>query len=77
MLALVAATSSRCHTPSRDHVEARLDATCRVWERWLGFWAYDGPVGGGGRAQRARAEAPRLRAQRQHRGGADDVAARR
>ena len=31
------------HKPSRDHVEARLDATCRVWERWLGFWAYDGP----------------------------------
>ena len=36
-------TSSRCHAPIRDHVEARLDATRRVWERWLGMWAYDGP----------------------------------
>ena len=43
MLALVAAHEQPLHAPSRDHVEARLDATCRVWERWLGFWAYDGP----------------------------------
>jgi GH15 family glucan-1,4-alpha-glucosidase len=43
MLALVAAHEQPLHAPSRDHVEARLDATCRVWERWLGFWSYDGP----------------------------------
>ncbi len=43
LLALVAAFEQPLHAPSRDHVEARLDATCRVWERWLGFWAYDGP----------------------------------
>ena len=43
LLALVAAYEQPLHAPSRDHVEARLDATCRVWERWLGFWAYDGP----------------------------------
>ena len=43
MLALVAAHEQPLHLPSRDHVEARLDATRRVWERWLGFWAYDGP----------------------------------
>jgi len=43
LLALVAAHEQPLHAPSRDHVEARLDATCRVWERWLGFWAYDGP----------------------------------
>jgi len=43
LLALVAAFEQPLHAPSRDHVEARLDATCRVWERWLGMWAYDGP----------------------------------
>ncbi|HET7353592.1 MAG TPA: glycoside hydrolase family 15 protein [Gaiellaceae bacterium] len=43
LLALVAAFEQPLHAPSRDHVEARLDATRRVWERWLGFWAYDGP----------------------------------
>ena len=43
MLALVAAHEQPLHLPGRDHVEARLDATRRVWERWLGFWAYDGP----------------------------------
>jgi GH15 family glucan-1,4-alpha-glucosidase len=43
LLALVAAHEQPLHAPSRDHVEARLDATCRVWERWLGMWAYDGP----------------------------------
>ncbi len=43
MLALVACHEQPLHRPSRDHVEARLDATCRVWERWLGFWDYDGP----------------------------------
>lgn len=43
LLALVAAHDQPLHAPSRDHVEARLDATCRVWERWLGLWAYDGP----------------------------------
>jgi GH15 family glucan-1,4-alpha-glucosidase len=43
MLALVAAHGQPLHVPSRDHVEARLDATGRVWERWLGFWNYDGP----------------------------------
>src|SRR5436309_15339337 len=37
LLALVAAHEQPLHAPSRDHVEARLDATCRVWERWLGF----------------------------------------
>src|SRR5690348_7531435 len=43
MLVLVASHEQPLHAPSRDHVEARLDATRRVWERWLGFWAYDGP----------------------------------
>ncbi|MFL5959642.1 MAG: glycoside hydrolase family 15 protein [Gaiellaceae bacterium] len=43
LLALVASYDEPLHRPSRDHVEARLDATCRVWERWLGMWAYDGP----------------------------------
>jgi GH15 family glucan-1,4-alpha-glucosidase len=43
MLALVSAFGQPLHAPSRDHVEARLDATRRVWERWLGMWAYDGP----------------------------------
>jgi len=43
LLALIAAHGQPLHTPSREHVEARLDSTCRVWERWLGFWDYDGP----------------------------------
>jgi GH15 family glucan-1,4-alpha-glucosidase len=43
LLALVAASEQPLHAPSRDHVEARLDATQRVWERWLGVWSYDGP----------------------------------
>jgi GH15 family glucan-1,4-alpha-glucosidase len=43
LLALVAGHEQPLHWPSRDHVEARLDATRRVWERWLGLWAYDGP----------------------------------
>jgi GH15 family glucan-1,4-alpha-glucosidase len=43
LLALIAAHEQPLHVPSRDHVEARLDSTHRVWERWLGFWAYDGP----------------------------------
>jgi GH15 family glucan-1,4-alpha-glucosidase len=43
MLALVAAHEEPLHVPSREHVEARLDAATRVWERWLGMWAYDGP----------------------------------
>jgi GH15 family glucan-1,4-alpha-glucosidase len=43
MLALVAAHGQPLHAPCREHVEARLDATKRVWERWLGMWAYDGP----------------------------------
>jgi GH15 family glucan-1,4-alpha-glucosidase len=43
LLALVAAHEQPLPAPGRDHVEARLDATCRVWERWLGMWAYDGP----------------------------------
>jgi GH15 family glucan-1,4-alpha-glucosidase len=43
LLALVAASKQPLHAPNRDHVEARLDATKRVWERWLGFWSYDGP----------------------------------
>jgi GH15 family glucan-1,4-alpha-glucosidase len=43
LLALVAAHEQPLHTPSREHVEARLDAVQRVWERWLGMWAYDGP----------------------------------
>src|SRR5439155_16118603 len=42
-LVLVAAHEQPLHAPSRDHVEARLDATRRVWGRWLGMWAYDGP----------------------------------
>ena len=43
LLALVAAHEQPLHAPSREHVEARLDAATRVWERWLGMWAYDGP----------------------------------
>jgi GH15 family glucan-1,4-alpha-glucosidase len=43
LLALVASSDGPLHAPSRDHVEARLDATLAVWERWLGMWAYDGP----------------------------------
>ncbi len=43
LLALVAVHGQPLHVPSREHVEARLDATRRVWERWLGMWAYDGP----------------------------------
>ncbi len=43
LLALVAAHEQPLHLPRRDHVEARLDAARRVWERWLGMWAYDGP----------------------------------
>jgi GH15 family glucan-1,4-alpha-glucosidase len=43
MLALVATSEQPLHAPSRDHVAARPDATKRVWERWLGLWAYDGP----------------------------------
>jgi GH15 family glucan-1,4-alpha-glucosidase len=43
MLALIAAHEQPLHAPRRDHVEARLDSTRRVWERWLGFWDYDGP----------------------------------
>ncbi len=43
LLALVASHEQPIHLPSRDHVEARLDAASKVWERWLGMWAYDGP----------------------------------
>ncbi|HZT93674.1 MAG TPA: glycoside hydrolase family 15 protein [Gaiellaceae bacterium] len=43
LLALVAAFEQPLHAPSRDHVEARLEAASRVWERWLGMWAYEGP----------------------------------
>jgi GH15 family glucan-1,4-alpha-glucosidase len=43
LLALCAVSDQPLPAPTRDHVEARLDATRRVWERWLGMWAYDGP----------------------------------
>jgi GH15 family glucan-1,4-alpha-glucosidase len=43
LLALVGAHEQPLHQPSRDHVEARLDTATKVWERWLGMWAYDGP----------------------------------
>src|SRR3954452_15525497 len=43
MLAPPPANEQPLHIPRRDHVEARLDATRRAWERWLGFWAYGGP----------------------------------
>jgi GH15 family glucan-1,4-alpha-glucosidase len=43
LLALVATHEEPLPRPSREHVEARLDATRRVWERWLGMWVYDGP----------------------------------
>jgi GH15 family glucan-1,4-alpha-glucosidase len=43
LLALVAAHEQPLHAPSRGHVEARLESTRRVWERWLGMWAYEGP----------------------------------
>jgi GH15 family glucan-1,4-alpha-glucosidase len=43
LLALIAAHEQPLHAPGRDHVDARLDAARRVWERWLGMWAYDGP----------------------------------
>lgn len=43
LLALIGAHEQPIHVPSREHVEARLEATCSVWERWLGMWDYDGP----------------------------------
>jgi GH15 family glucan-1,4-alpha-glucosidase len=43
LLALTCTHGQPLPKPSREHVEARLDATCRVWERWLGMWGYDGP----------------------------------
>ncbi|MGH3008868.1 MAG: glycoside hydrolase family 15 protein [Gaiellaceae bacterium] len=43
LLVLVASHDQPLHRPRRDHVEARLDAVSKVWERWLGMWAYDGP----------------------------------
>jgi len=43
MLALAASHAQPLHAPSREHVEARLDAAVRVWERWLSMWDYDGP----------------------------------
>jgi GH15 family glucan-1,4-alpha-glucosidase len=43
LLALVATHDQPLPAPQRDHVEARLDATAHVWERWLAMWAYDGP----------------------------------
>jgi GH15 family glucan-1,4-alpha-glucosidase len=43
LLALVATHEQPLPRPLRDHVESRLDATRRVWERWLATWAYDGP----------------------------------
>ncbi len=43
LLALCATHEEPLPRPTREHVEARLDATCRVWERWLGLWAYRGP----------------------------------
>jgi GH15 family glucan-1,4-alpha-glucosidase len=43
LLTLVATSDQPLPLPRREHVEARLDATSRVWERWLGMWAYDGP----------------------------------
>ena len=43
LLALVASHNDPLHSPSREHVAARLESTVRVWERWLGMWAYDGP----------------------------------
>ncbi|HET7573432.1 MAG TPA: glycoside hydrolase family 15 protein, partial [Gaiellaceae bacterium] len=43
LLALTCAHDQPLPKPLREHVEARLDATCRVWERWLGMWAYRGP----------------------------------
>lgn len=43
LVALVASHKEPLQSPSREHVDARLDAASRVWERWLGMWAYDGP----------------------------------
>jgi GH15 family glucan-1,4-alpha-glucosidase len=43
LLALIGSHEQPIHVPSREHVEARLEATCAVWERWLGMWNYDGP----------------------------------
>jgi GH15 family glucan-1,4-alpha-glucosidase len=43
LLALVGAHEQPLHRPSRGHVETRLDTASKVWERWLGMWAYDGP----------------------------------
>jgi GH15 family glucan-1,4-alpha-glucosidase len=43
LLAITCTHDQPLPKPLREHVEARLDATSRVWERWLGIWAYDGP----------------------------------
>ncbi|HET7568359.1 MAG TPA: glycoside hydrolase family 15 protein [Gaiellaceae bacterium] len=43
LLTLTATEGQPLPRPLREHVGARLEATCRVWERWLGMWAYDGP----------------------------------
>ena len=43
LLALTCTHEQPLPAPLREHVELRLEATCRVWERWLGVWAYDGP----------------------------------
>ena len=43
IVALLATRDQPLPRPDREHVEARLDAAHRVWERWLGMWEYDGP----------------------------------
>ncbi|MBV8561470.1 MAG: glycoside hydrolase family 15 protein [Actinobacteria bacterium] len=42
LLALCATEAQPLPKPDREHVEARLDATAHVWERWLGMWAWNG-----------------------------------
>lgn len=43
LLALVATHDQPIPAPTRDEVETRLRATCRVWQRWLEGSAYRGP----------------------------------
>jgi GH15 family glucan-1,4-alpha-glucosidase len=43
LIALCAAHQEPLVFPSREHIEARLDATTAYWRRWAAERAYDGP----------------------------------
>ena len=61
---------------ARRRAPRSLQRTLAWWRRWAARCTYDGPYREAGRAQRARAQAARLRAVGGDRRGADDVAAR-